>query len=120
MILENVFRYNEDNYTLPEPSISRNGQIVLSRIQESNSRNSKELQKDNQSVKVEIQRKSKEYYQQFVRPENKLLYIVEDTTLNNIIGYINHVQSIARYILTATTEEPRNFKEAQQRLEAKI
>ena len=124
VILENIFRFNEGNYTIPEPilSILKDGKEITQDEYVSTELNNKhqELQVPQEiplQIQVEIPVRSREYYAEFIRPENELLYIVENIILCTVIGGINNVSQRAKYVLTASTTEPTTFKQAQQRPE---
>ena len=55
---------------------------------------------------------SREYYSEFIRPENKLIYTIENTIFYIIIRGINNILQKAKYVLIASTIELITFKQA--------
>ena len=142
IILKNVFKFNEDNYIIlkliqfilenGKEVEDKNNYVELNNNNNLKERNSIEIEFSNQAqsqnaenniirtentediIQVESPARSSEYYAEFIRPENELLYTIENTILFNIIGGFNNVSQKAKYVLTSTTIESNSYKQTEK------
>lgn len=107
-----MFKYNEDNYTIPEPILS----ILKNRKEVSQTKyilDNQEITTQQQELTIEIPLRETNYYTEFIKPENEILYTIQDTVLFVLLKYVNDLNQRASYILTASTIEPTTFNQTK-------